>query len=114
MAITHTLAKVRTGKAVRISCDFNGGIEQYAKNWLMLTNNAREYPATFLKIYNNSGKTVTVLTTKKQEQSVKEWLEGLPGATVVETEEVGTITPVLDWIIDTNMEVEILPADTED
>jgi hypothetical protein len=68
------LLKKRKGYV--ITCSWVGDIPNYALGWLKLSNLAREYPRTLLKVWNNSGNSVMVLTDKEHLESVKEGLDG--------------------------------------
>lgn len=130
MAIKKVYAKGEHGTAVRITARFEGKTQDYALAWLHLTNNAREYPNVFLKIYNTAGDRVIVVTPEKWRDSVKEYLTGLSGmgvldkdadspytdfkVTILDEEIVPTIKPLVDW--DADFEdvmddfAEVLPA----
>ena len=127
--IKNIRTKGRLGAAVKITARFDGPVEAYALAWLHLTNNAREWPATFLKVYNDSGDLVTVITTENSADSVKDYLTSLSGiadkiedgklvrefsVTIEDTEKIPTVTPMVDWVAtyedDTDDDVEVLPA----
>ena len=128
MAIKKVYTKGEIGKAVKITANFEGKVHDYALAWLHLTNNAREYPNVFLKVWNTAGDSVMVLTTEKWANSVKDYLTGLTGigvtdgdnqrtdfkVTIQDTEVVPTIKPLVDW--DADFEdvmddfAEVLPA----
>ena len=60
---------------VCITADFSGKrVEDYAMAWLKLTNNAREFDDTILKIANNSGNAVYVYCPANREDIVREFL----------------------------------------
>ena len=91
----------KISEAVKLSATFKGKVEAYALAWLNLTNHAREYPATFKKVYNNSGNGVTVVTSKRSAEAVKDFLEGLSNddfkVEVWGTEDVLTVAPIIYW-----------------
>lgn len=93
--------KARHGKAVKLSCTFKGSVQEYALAWLNLSNNAREYPDAFLKVSNNSGCGVFVITPEKYVAKMKEFLNGFNSSVfkveIWDEESVPTITPMVDW-----------------
>lgn len=126
--IKKVFIKHRIGTAVKIDCKFEGSIEEYAMAWLHLTNNAREYPKIFLKHYNNSGNNVTVITTEKYQEKMKQYLKGLEQSTykdgelkktftvdIWNVEIIQTITPLVDWECDyeddSDDDIQVLPEE---
>lgn len=99
--IKNVRIKAKMGKAVKLSCSFEGSVQDYALAWLHLTNNAREYPKIFLKYYNNSGNGVTVITPEKYVEKMKDYLTGFNTGKfevmIWDEEIVSTVTPVIDW-----------------
>jgi len=71
------LFEAKLEEAVQYTVRFPENNIPYAMNWLKLTNNAREYRESFLKIENNSGRHVFVTCTKESAESVKDYLEWL-------------------------------------
>lgn len=60
---------------VCITADFSGKrVEDYAMAWLKLTNNAREFDDTILKITNNSKNAVYVYCPANREDIVRNFL----------------------------------------
>lgn len=126
--IKKVFIKHRIGTAVMIRSTFKGSVEDYAMAWLHLTNNAREYPKIFLKHYNNSGNTVTVITPAKYAEKMKEYLVGLSQYTCIDgelkktftveidsEETIQTITPLVDWECDyeddSDDDIQVLPEE---
>ena len=64
-------------KAVLLTVEFKGTIEEYAMAWLKLTNNAREYSNMIWKIQNTSSNTVYVYCNPKSAEAVKDFCTGI-------------------------------------
>lgn len=64
-------------KAVLLTVEFNGTVEEYALAWLKLTNNAREYSNMIWKIQNTSSNTVYVYCNPKSAEAVKDFCTGI-------------------------------------
>lgn len=64
-------------KAVLLTVEFNGTVEEYAMAWLKLTNNAREYYNMIWKIQNTSKNTVYVYCNPKSAEAVKDFCTGI-------------------------------------
>ena len=64
-------------KAVLLTVDFSGTVEEYAMAWLKLTNNAREYSNMIWKIQNTSSNTVYVYCNPKSAEAVKDFCTGI-------------------------------------
>ena len=96
-------------KAVLLTVDFSGTIEEYAMAWLKLTNNAREYGNMIWKIENCSGNNVYVYCNPKSADAVKDFCEGIYVSyhedeekmhyigKVIEEEEVTVGVPIYEW-----------------
>ena len=99
--IENVLIKAKKGKAMKLTFEFTGSVQDYALAWLHLSNNAREYPNVFLKHYNSDGNYVYVVTSKAKAQNMKDYMEGLSHdgfkVELVEEMEIETITPMVDW-----------------
>lgn len=50
-------------------------LDEYARNLLVIVNNARTYPRDFLKVENNDGDLVYVTCNEESKESVREFLE---------------------------------------
>ena len=85
------LFEAKLEKAVQITVKFPENNMPYAMNWLKLTNNAREYCESFLKIENSAGRNVYVTCTKESAESVKDYLEWL--GDIVDEREVYVCRP---------------------
>lgn len=96
-------------KAVLLTVEFKGTVEEYAMAWLKLTNNAREYSNMIWKIKNCSSNKVYVYCNPKSVEAVKDFCTGIVsfyhkdedkihsvGEVVDETEIIVGI-PVYDW-----------------
>ena len=64
-------------KAILLTVEFNGTVEEYAMAWLKLTNNAREYSNMIWKIQNSSSNTVYVYCNPKSAEAVKNFCTGI-------------------------------------
>lgn len=64
-------------KAILLTVEFNGTVEEYATAWLKLTNNAREYGNMIWKIKNTSSNTVYVYCNPKSAEAVKDFCTGI-------------------------------------
>ena len=96
-------------KAVLLTVEFKGTVEEYAMAWLKLTNNAREYNNMIWKIKNTSGNTVYVYCNPKSAEAVKEFCTGIVSfyheeedsihsvGEVVNEQEVIVGVPIYDW-----------------
>ena len=62
-------------EAVQFTVELPDSIERYSKNFLIIWNNAREYPREFYKVENNAGNNVYVTCPKESAESVREFLE---------------------------------------
>lgn len=60
-------------KAVEYSIDIPD-LEKYKDAWLVLCNNAREYPKDIFKVSNNSSSTIYVLANPDSNIDFKSWL----------------------------------------
>lgn len=96
-------------KAVLLTIEFKGTIEEYAMAWLKLTNNAREYSNMIWKIQNTSSNTVYVYCNPKSAEAVKDFCTGIVsfyheeenkmnyvGEVVNETEVIVGV-PIYEW-----------------
>ena len=96
-------------KAVLLTVEFNGTIEEYALAWLKLTNNAREYSNMIWKVKNNSKNTVYVYCSPKSAEAVKDFCTGIISfyheeedkmnyvGEVVNEQEVIVGVPIYEW-----------------
>ena len=64
-------------KAILLTVEFKGTVEEYAMAWLKLTNNAREYSNMIWKIQNTSSNTVYVYCNPKSAEAVKDFCTGI-------------------------------------
>lgn len=64
-------------KAVLLTVEFNGTVEEYAMAWLKLTNNAREYGNMIWKIKNSSSNTVYVYCNPRSAEAVRDFCTGI-------------------------------------
>lgn len=71
--------RIERKKAVLLTVDFSGRIDEYALAWLKLTNNAREYPKMIWRIENGRGDNVYVYCNPKSADSIKEFVTGIVG-----------------------------------
>lgn len=85
--------------AVRVKADGSElikteGIEGFAKVWLALTNNKREYPQQILRIYNDYDNGVYVICDNDEANvaNVEEYLTKL-GLVVKEIEDIKVVQP---------------------
>lgn len=85
------LFEAKLEEAVQYTVVFPENNIPYAMNWLKLTNNAREYHESFLKIENNAGRCVFVTCTKESAENVKDYLEWL--GDVIEEQKVYVCRP---------------------
>lgn len=51
------------------------GLEEYKNAWLIINNNAREYPDSIYKVSNNSHDDIYVLCPADSKADTKSWLE---------------------------------------
>lgn len=65
---------VREEKAVEICVDVTD-LETYKTTWLWLHNNAREYPHSIYKVWNNSHDSIYVLANPNSAKELKSILE---------------------------------------
>ena len=96
-------------KAVLLTVEFKGTVEEYAMAWLKLTNNTREYGNMIWKIRNNSGNKVYVYCNPKSAEAVKDFCTGIVTfyheeenemhyvGEVVDEQEVIVGVPVYEW-----------------
>ena len=61
------------GFTIRINV--HGNVEEYAKKFLTIYNNAREYPNTIAHVENNYDNHVYVTVYEKAKERAVEWLE---------------------------------------
>ena len=84
--------------AVLIIADFSGpNVEAYAMAWLVLTNNAREYPKKIYSIQNerNSSR-VYVICNPKNADEIKDFLSGISTYYEADKEKIHYVGKVLD------------------
>lgn len=62
-------------EAVQFEVEMPESIAQYAESFLIIVNNAREYPREFYKVENNSKNSVYVTCPIESKESVKDFLE---------------------------------------
>lgn len=96
-------------KAVLLTVEFKGTVEEYAMAWLKLTNNAREYNNMIWKIKNSSSNTVYVYCNPKSAEAVKEFCTGIvvfyhededkihSVGEVINKEEIIVGVPIYEW-----------------
>lgn len=82
-------------KAILLTVEFKGTIEEYAMAWLKLTNNAREYSDMIWKIHNCSGSEVFVYCNPKSAEAVKDFCTGIVAIYNKEKDEVHYIGEVI-------------------
>lgn len=58
-----------------ICINVHGNVEEYAKKFLTIYNNAREYPDTIAHVENNYDNRVYVTVYEKAKERAVEWLE---------------------------------------
>lgn len=105
-------------KAVLLTVEFKGTVEEYAMAWLKLTNNAREYSNMIWKIQNTSSNTVYVYCNPKSAEAVKDFCTGIVSFYHEEKDEmhyVGEVTdetevivgvPIYEWDSTCNLTTE--------
>lgn len=71
------MAKFFTEKAngATICVDVRGGLEEYAKAFLQIWNNAREFPDTIAKVENCHDNRIFVTVYEEAKQRALDWLE---------------------------------------
>ena len=82
-------------KAICLTVEFNGTVEEYAMAWLKLTNNAREYDNMIWKIHNCSGNEVFVYCNPKSVDAVKDFCTGIVALYSEKDDEVHYIGEVI-------------------
>ena len=82
-------------EAVQFEVEMPEGIAAYAESFLIIVNNAREYPREFLKVENNSGNSVYVTCPIDSRESVKDFLEWR--GKIVEERKVLVCRPEYVW-----------------
>ena len=75
-------------RAERITVELGGDITTYAKNYLIIVNNAREWKDTFFKVENCHDNRVFVTVSERTADDVARWLAGLDGASIKSRERV--------------------------
>lgn len=60
-------------KAIEYSLNIEG-LDKYKDVWLILCNNAREYPKDIYRVSNNSSSTIYILTNPDSSIDFKSWL----------------------------------------
>lgn len=65
---------IREEKAVELAVEVKG-LENYKNAWLVINNNAREYPKAIYKVSNNSHDDIFVCCSPSEEKSIMEFLE---------------------------------------
>lgn len=70
--------------------------QDYAMDLLHIFNNARELPYRFLKLWNNSGCDIFVLTPADKVDDMKEYLEQFGEIVYIEDRVVHKIQPIYD------------------
>ena len=83
-------------KAVLLTVEFNGTVEEYAMAWLKLTNNAREYSNMIWKIQNTSSNTVYVYCNPKSAEAVRDFCTGIVTFYHEEEDKVHSVGEVID------------------
>lgn len=71
------IIKLQKEKAVRIKVELPDTTVEYAKAFLIITNNARCYSSMIYKVYNNDGNDVYVVVPEQHEAAAKAFLEDL-------------------------------------
>lgn len=74
-----------------ICVDVRGGIDEYAKAFLTIWNNAREFPDTIAKVENCHDNRIFVTVYEKAEARAVEWLEQFGKIKRVEACDIFTI-----------------------
>lgn len=72
----------------RITVELGGNIETYAKNFLLIVNNARERKDIFYKVENCFDNRVFVTVEERSAEDLAKWLAGLDCAKVTSREMV--------------------------
>lgn len=105
-------------KAILLTVEFKGTVEEYAMAWLKLTNNTREYSNMIWKIQNTSSNTVYVYCNPKSAEAVKNFCTGIVSFYHEEEDEmhyVGEVTdeqevivgvPIYEWDSTCNVTTE--------
>ena len=83
-------------KAVLLTVEFKGTVEEYALAWLKLTNNAREYGNMIWKIENCSGNKVYVYCNPKSSEAVKDFCTGIISYYHEDKDEMNYVGEVID------------------
>ena len=84
---------VREVKAVEYTLRVEG-LEQYKDAWLIINNNAREYPDTILKVSNTANSNIYVLCPADSDADTKSWLEQFGEVTNVNEDKVAVFVDV--------------------
>lgn len=85
----HT--QVREVKAVEYTLKVKG-LEAYKDAWLIINNNAREYPDTIYRVSNTSNSNIYVLCPA--DSSLKSWLEQFGEITNIDENKVAVFVDV--------------------
>lgn len=84
---------VREEKAVEYTLQIIG-LEQYKNAWLVINNNAREFPDSIYKVSNTAGSNIYVLCPANSAANTKEWLEQFGEITNVDEDKVAVFVDV--------------------
>ena len=85
--------QVREVKAVEYTLKVEG-LDSYKDAWLIINNNAREYPDTICKVRNSSNSNIYVLCPANSESDTKSWLEQFGEVTNVDEDKVAVFVDV--------------------
>lgn len=88
--------RIERKKAVLLTVDFSGRIDEYALAWLKLTNNAREYPKMIWHISNDRDNNVYIYCNPKSAENIKEFVTGIVGCYREDEDKVHYVGKVLN------------------
>lgn len=86
----------KTEVAKEICVKVNKPTDEYALDLLHIFNNAREYPTLILKLWNNSGNDIFILTPAHHVEEAKEYLEQFGEIVWIEDRVVHKLQPIYD------------------
>ena len=78
----------KKGKAVMFTVSMPSNVVDYAKVFLQMFNNVREYPDMLYRIENNSANSVFITCRTSDKETVRNWIEAFCDTKITYEEEV--------------------------
>lgn len=101
---TDLYCEIEERDVATLTIDVQGDVNYYSNIFLIIYNNAREYPNTILKVENDRSNKISIVVPIEREQSSYDWLDGWNNKGIkVSHDKYLTLTPIYADNVNSNL-----------